>query len=112
MPLNQIRLLKPVKKLRKLLGKRDSDAAPEQVHDLRTSARRFETASISLALEDAGIPKHVLKKLRRVRKRAGKVRDMDVLIEFAAAVRSQGEEECHIRLLERLGARRKKRATD
>ena len=108
MALNQTRLVKPVKKLRKLLGKLDSDPAPEQVHDLRTSTRRFEAAFKALALADAGIPKSVLKQLGRLRKRAGKVRDMDVLTEFAASVRPNGEEECHVRLLEHLGAQRQR----
>jgi CHAD domain-containing protein len=88
--LKQTRLVKPVKKLRKLLNTLDSDSAPEQIHDLRTSARRFEAAFKALALEDAGIPKSVFKELGRLRKRAGKVRDMDVLTEFAAATRPRG----------------------
>ena len=108
MSLNQTRLIKPVKKLRRLLKKLDGDAAPEQVHDLRTSTRRFEAAFGALALNDAGIPNSVLKELGRLRKRAGKVRDMDVLTEFAAAIRPNTEEECHVRLLEHLGARRQK----
>src|SRR5437868_5544967 len=108
MALNQTRLVKPVKKLRKLLKKLDGDAAPEQVHDLRTSARRFEAAFGALALNDAGISNSVLKELARLRKRAGKVRDMDVLTEFAAATRPKSDEECHVRLLEHLGARRQK----
>ena len=110
MALDQTRLTKPVKKLRKLIGKLDSDPAPEQVHDLRTSARRFEAAFSPLALDDARILKSVVKDLGRLRKRAGKVRDMDVLTEFAAAIRPQGDEECHVRLLEHLGARRQKQA--
>ena len=110
MALDQTRLVKPVKKLRKLLSKLDSDPAPEQIHDLRTSARRFEAAFKALSLSDAGIPKCVLKELGRLRKRAGKVRDMDVLTEFAAAVRPKGEEECHVRLLEHLGAKRQRQA--
>jgi CHAD domain-containing protein len=108
--INQARLVKPAKKLRKLLNKLDSDPAPEQVHDLRTSARRFEAAFTALALCDAGIPKSVLKELGRLRKRAGKVRDMDVLTEFAAAVHPKREDECHVRLLEHLGAQRQKQA--
>jgi CHAD domain-containing protein len=35
---------------------------------------------------------------------------MDVLTEFAAAVSPKNEEECHVRLLEHLGARRQKQA--
>ncbi|PWU08593.1 MAG: hypothetical protein C5B51_07635 [Terriglobia bacterium] len=110
MALNQKRLVKPMKKLRRLFSKLDSDPVPEQVHDLRTNARRFEAAFQALALDDAGIPNSVLKDLARLRKRAGKVRDMDVLTEFAATIRPHDEEECHVRLLEHLGARRQKQA--
>ena len=110
MAVKQTRLVKPVKKLRKLLSKLDRDPPPEQVHDLRTSARRVEAAFKALALDDAGIPKSVVKELRRLRKRAGKVRDMDVLTEFVASVHPKGEEECHVRLLEHLGAQRQRQA--
>jgi CHAD domain-containing protein len=92
-PLNRKRLVKPMKKLQKLFRKLDSDPAPEQVHDLRTNSRRFEAAFQALALGDAGIPNSVLKGLARLRKRAGKVRDGDVLTEFAAAICPDGEED-------------------
>jgi CHAD domain-containing protein len=95
-------LVKPVKSLRKLLSKLDNDPAPEEVHGLRTSGRRFEAAFGDLALDDEGIPKSVLNELTRLRKRAGKLRYMDVLTEFAATVRLKGEEERHVRLLEHL----------
>ena len=110
MPLNLPRLVKPVKKLRKLLRKIDSDPRPDQVHDLRTNIRRFEAACEALVLEDAGVPKSVFRELDSLRKRAGKVRDMDVLTEFASAIRPKDEPECHVRLLEHLGARRQKEA--
>src|ERR1700704_1632686 len=97
MALSQRRLVKPVKKLRKLLKKLDGDAAPEQVHDLRTSARRFEAAFGALALNDAGIPNSVLKEMGRLRKCAGKVGNMDVLTEFAAAPGRKSEKECRVR---------------
>ena len=42
MALDRDRLLKPVKKLRKLISRIDNNSAPEQVHRLRTNTRRFE----------------------------------------------------------------------
>lgn len=110
MALTPIRLVKPVKKLRKVLTTLDSNSAPEQIHDLRTNARRFDAVFKALDLEAEGIPKSVFKELGRLRKRAGKIRDMDVLTEFAAAIRPKEEAECHVRLLEHLGARRQKQA--
>jgi len=91
--LDHTRLLKPLKKLRRLLNTLDSDSAPEHIHDLRTSARRIEAAFNALDLDDAGTPRSVIKELGRPRKRAGKVRDMDVLTEFAATINPKGEAE-------------------
>lgn len=50
------------------------------------------------------------KRLARLRRRAGKVRDIDVLTDFASTVRPKGENECSVMLLEHLGARRQKHA--
>ena len=86
-----------------------SNPTPEKVHDLRTSTRRFEAMFEALSLDAQGISKSTVKNLARFRKRAGKVRDMDVLTGYAATVRRQrGEEECAVQLLEFLGARRRK----
>jgi CHAD domain-containing protein len=111
MALDRKRLLKPVKKLRKLVRNLDRQPAPEQVHDLRTSTRRVEAAFEALSPEARGVGKFLMKDLRRCRKRAGTVRDMDVLTQYASSVHLAGEEECTVRLLEHLGALRQKYAT-
>jgi CHAD domain-containing protein len=116
MAIDRDRILKPVKKLRKLIGKLDARPAPESVHDLRTNARRFEAMFEALSLDANGLNKSMLKDLGRLRKHAGKVRDMDVLTSFASTIRlptpdtSRGERECAVQLLEHLGAERKKYA--
>lgn len=110
MALDRDRLVKPLTKLRKLIGKMDRQPAPGKVHDLRTNIRRFEAMFEALSLAEHGIGKAVLKDLGRLRKRAGRVRDLDVLTGFASTIQVQGEEECSIQLLEHLGAQRKKRA--
>lgn len=105
------RLLKPAKKLRKLVRKLDRHPPPEEVHALRTNTRRFEAAFEALMLESQGDGKSIMKDLRRCRKRAGKVRDMDVLTGYASTVHLTGEEDCAVRLLEHLGAQRRKYAS-
>jgi CHAD domain-containing protein len=110
MALDRNSLVKPVKKLRKLIGKMDSHPAPEKVHALRTNTRRFEAMFEALSLAAQGIGKSTLKDLGTLRKRAGKVRDLDVLTGFASTVHLKGEEECEVELLERLGADRYKQA--
>jgi CHAD domain-containing protein len=110
MTLDRNRLFKPVRKLRKLIGKLDGDPTPKQVHSLRTNTRRFEAMFNALSLDAQGIGKSMLKDLGHIRRRAGKVRDMDVLTGFASTVHTHDEEECSVQLLEHLGARRNKLA--
>src|SRR5689334_5159063 len=111
MALDRNRLLKPVKKLRKLISKLDRQPAPDEVHDLRTRTRRVEASFEALSLDEQGMSKALLKELGRCRKRAGKVRDMDVLTGYASTVHLKGEEDCALQLIEHLGAQRKKYAT-
>jgi CHAD domain-containing protein len=106
MAIDSKRLLRPVKKVRKLVGKMDRQREPEKVHDLRTGTRRIEAALEALAPNGEGFSKAVMKDLRRCRKRAGKVRDMDVLTNYASTLHPVGEEKCSVRLLEHLGAQR------
>lgn len=110
MALDRDRLLKPVKKLRKLVDKIDKNPDADKVHSLRTNIRRFESMLDALGLDTLGIDAGMLKDLGRLRKRAGKVRDMDVLTQFASTVHPRGEEDCVVQLLEYLGAKRKKEA--
>lgn len=54
--------------------------------------------------------RRLLRDLGKVRKRAGKARDMDVLTAFTSQLRVDGEQDCKVQLLEHLGARRSKQA--
>lgn len=110
MALDQKRLLKPVKNLRKLVSKMERQAPPEKVRDLRTNTRRLEAIFEALSLDQQGTGKSMIKDLKRFRKRAGKVRDMDVLTSYASTVHLEGEEECALQLLEHLGVQRRKYA--
>jgi CHAD domain-containing protein len=54
----------------------------------------------------------ISKQISKLRKRAGKVRDCDVLTDFVSGVHwDRSESECSVRLLEHLGAQRQKQAT-
>lgn len=55
--------------------------SPENVHRLRTNSRRVEALIEHLAAE-SGNKRRLLKSLSRLRKKAGKVRDLDVQIAF------------------------------
>jgi CHAD domain-containing protein len=85
---------------------------PDQVHDFRTRSRRLEAILSAFGIDQTRAGKRVLKPLAKLRKRAGKVRDMDVLTSYAAGLGiPECEEECSVRLLEHLGAERKKQAS-
>lgn len=110
MALDADRIRKTARKLRKFMKKAPKRPTPEQVHDLRTNIRRFEAASEALNPEPGRKDRRVLRDLRRIRKRAGKVRDMDVLTADFASLRLPQEQDCAVQLLHFLGAKRYKHA--
>src|SRR4029077_6653666 len=73
------------RKLARQMSKLADKPAPENVHKFRTSSRRVEVLVADLAQERSRNDKKLLKLLGRLRKKAGRVRDLDVEI---AALRS------------------------
>ena len=73
------------RKLGRQLSKLGRKPAPENVHRFRTSSRRVEVLVTDLAEKRSGNDKKLLKLLGRLRKKAGRVRDLDVQ---SAALRS------------------------
>ena len=68
------------KRLSQLLGQNASRPHPVAVHDLRTISRRVEALLDTLATEPDRNQRKVLRRLKRLRRRAGRVRDVDVQI--------------------------------
>ena len=64
-----------------------SGAKPEAVHQLRTTIRRIETLVAATWPAPGRKDTKLLKQLGRLRRRAGKVRDLDVQIEALASLR-------------------------
>lgn len=100
---------KPPRKLRELLKDLSPDPDPETVHDLRTQTRKLEAMLHALSPEGAGrrnaAESHrVLKLLKPVRRAAGRVRDMDVLIGKASSLYAAAPSEGAARLLEHMAA--------
>jgi CHAD domain-containing protein len=111
MALDFRRVQKPAQKLRKLLKKMSAEPTPEQVHDFRTNSRNMEASLQAFGLENSGLGRRVLKPLSRLRKRAGKIRDMDVLTSYAMSIDAEdGEQNCAVQLLEHIGVQRRKYA--
>jgi CHAD domain-containing protein len=101
---------KPGRTLRKLLKRMGARPTPEQVHDFRTNSRKLEANLEAFGMDGSRLGKRVLKPLSRFRKRAGKIRDMDVLTSYAASIQPQdSEKDCAVQL-EYLGAKRRRHA--
>lgn len=98
---------KPGKKLRKLLKDFPRDPSPQDVHALRTRTRELE-AIVHALLPDNKPAMKLLKAMKPVRKAAGKVRDMDVLIANASTVREDAGQESMVKLVEHLAGLRRK----
>ena len=106
MPLAADGLWKQPRKLRKSLKKLLEDSSAARVHQLRTRTRRMEAMVYALRLDFRKNERLLLKGIKPVRKKAGKVRDMDVLTGFASQPALNDEKECTVRLLEHLGGQR------
>jgi len=106
MPVDVERIEKSTSRIAKFLRKNSNRPTAEAIHDLRTDSRRLETAFVTVELNTKGKVKRLLRDLGNVRKRAGKVRDMDVLTAYALTVQPKREQDCLVRLFEHLGAER------
>jgi CHAD domain-containing protein len=105
MPLDKDKLEGSFRKLRNSLKNVPKQPSPEEVHDLRTRTRRLESTLHALMLDQKQSGRRLLATVSPIRKKAGKVRDMDVLTGFAVTLANDSEE-CLTQLLEHLGAKR------
>jgi CHAD domain-containing protein len=109
MPLETDRIHKAITHIDKFLKKAPKRPSPERIHQVRTSSRRLESALSTLNISRS--KKQLLSDLPMIRKRCGKVRDMDVLIGLAMSVKTQDQDkDCLVELVEHLGTTRSKRA--
>jgi CHAD domain-containing protein len=102
---------KPLRKLRKQLKQFPLHPRPEDVHSLRTQTRKLEAILTAMSIDLNKPCRRLVKAIKPVRKSAGKVRDMDVLIANAATL-SDGHKETVVRLVEHLAATRMKGARE
>lgn len=91
MRINVDKALKPVRRLRKLLKKFPADLPPDFVHKLRTQTRKLEAAVHVLSAARDRRARRLLKQIRPIRKTAGDVRDMDVMIEKLLSLGHEAE---------------------
>ncbi len=93
-----------IRELREFLKRAPKHPTPEEIHALRTCVRRFEASLQALAVDSRPNERRLLQRLAKLRRRAGKVRDLDVLTGYVAEARMKEEEVCRVQLLEHLGA--------
>jgi CHAD domain-containing protein len=101
---------KPLRKLRRQLNALSSNPRPADVHSLRTQARRLEATVAAVAPGRNKASRRLLKLITPVRKAAGKVRDMDVLIGDVLTLADSHRSEGMVRLVEHLARMRVKHA--
>ena len=80
MPIDAKRSRLVFRKLARELTKLERKPAPENVHRFRTNSRRVEALLMELVHEPHHNDEKLLKLLARLRKKAGRVRDLDVQI--------------------------------
>lgn len=110
MPLDARELDRRIKKLRKSLREFAKDPTVDEVHDLRTRTRRVESILQALEMDSRGNARKLLDGLQSVRKRAGKVRDMDVLTSYIVGLCLEDDSACVVRLVHHLGLERYRHA--
>jgi CHAD domain-containing protein len=103
---------KPLRKLRKALKRLPADPSTQEVHSLRTETRRLEAIVEALMLDHKKKTRQLLKAVTPVRKAAGDVRDMDVLVDNVLALSHDHEDDSLVRLVEHLGEKRVASARD
>ncbi len=103
---------KPLKKLRKALKRFPDDPSSRKVHSLRTNARQLEAIVDALMLDSKKKTRQLLRSVTPVRKAAGDVRDMDVLVANVLALSQSDGDDSLVRLVEHLGERRVESARD
>ncbi len=74
------RVRKALRELGKSLQSLSGDSAPKKVHKLRTASRRVEAIAGVLEATDQKKSRRLVKSIEPIRKAAGGVRDMDVLL--------------------------------
>ncbi len=77
------RVRKALRELGKSLASLRGDFAPQSVHKLRTASRRVEAAAVVLETAHPKKSRRLVKAIEPVRKAAGEVRNMDVLLAIA-----------------------------
>src|SRR5262245_28088331 len=98
----------PLQRESRLLRKLSQNPTAGQVHSFRTTARRIEALLASVFNEQRKNERKLLKQLDRVRRRAGRVRELDIQIKNLQQLHLGREGQCRLQVSQHLRAGRKK----
>jgi CHAD domain-containing protein len=104
------RARKAVRELNKTLKNLPTDPPPDEVHKLRTASRRVEAIAAALAQVESKESRRVLKSIEPIRKAAGGVREMDVLLANTRRLARTSAGDSLTRLVEHLKRARQQNA--
>jgi CHAD domain-containing protein len=93
------------------IGRLTKDVSPKYVHRLRTTVRRIETLQAFTRPDLNKKQKNAMDELAAVRKRAGKIRDVDVQMDLLGAIANRSAGGDRKALADLLKRRRAKQAT-
>ena len=103
-------LREPFRKLRESLKHIEKNPPPEDVHKLRIQARRIESIASALAPAGGKKARRMIRPVKQLRRAAGGVRDMDVLITNALSLRNPANSPSLARLVDYLKSTRAQNA--
>ncbi|MGI9103167.1 MAG: CHAD domain-containing protein [Terriglobales bacterium] len=109
MPVDHQRSIALVRKLDQLLAKTHAKPLPERVHQIRTTARRLEALLDTLHPHPDKAQRKLRKRLKRLRRGAGCVRDIDVQILALRKLKIGREQQRKARLMQALNDQRAER---
>jgi CHAD domain-containing protein len=98
-----------LRKLRRLLREVSAEPLPERVHQLRTTIRRAETFLCTQDLPEKHDVRKLVQQLAKLRRRAGRVRDIDVQAAALRTVNIGQQEDAKARVLDELEEQRSRK---
>ncbi len=108
MPIDSSRTQSLFRRLERLIPKLAKHAQPDHVHHFRTSIRRLETLLEQLVPKPDRSQKKLLKRLSKLRKRAGHIRDLDVQVAALKSLKIDRGSQDKRELVDALGVERQK----
>lgn len=103
---------KPLRQLRKSLKKFSENPTVEEIHNLRTRARRVEAVASALNLNPPGKTHKLLQSVKPLHQAAGQARDTDVLMAHVLELGQAGDRDGLVFLAEHLGQMRREHSED